>query len=603
MPKLKTNRAAAKRFRKTAKGFKRGQANRDTSSPRRRRSVSVSCAAPPWSTRPTSDAAAAAAQRLMRARRSDVTWHELNVASSLDADTRRSSPRRRATTTRGARSIAPRSRRSSRPASTRTATARRRSATIRALWITRINAAARGFGLSYSRLIAGLKAAGIEIDRKMLADLAVHDIAAFGAIAEKAKAALAAKYAGAGRVKDLESLVARTLADIGSSADLAALDAVRVAAARQEGRRHGAAEGARRLPAAERKAAGARINAVREERIAAALDARRAELERPRSSASSRAAASTSRCRGAASAGRPAPGHAHAPPHRGDLPPRRLQRRGGSRGRGRLPQLRGAQHPGQPSGAGDARHVLFRRRAPAAHAHLAGADPRDAAREAAAPHDRAGPRLPLRLRHDAHADVPPGRRPGGRRGREPREPEVGAARLRGAVLRAPRSACASGRRISRSPSRRPRSTSSACSAAARAAASASRRAGSRSLGCGMVHPNVLRPCGIDPERYTGYAFGMGIERLTMLRYGVNDLRLYFENDLRFLRAVRTGADHAHQSRMVGRVGGCRLDAATLGARLTMAASRSRRSSRPPPISRVSWSARCFESSATRTPTS
>jgi phenylalanyl-tRNA synthetase alpha chain len=51
----------------------------------------------------------------------------------------------------------------------------------------------------------------------------------------------------------------------------------------------------------------------------------------------------------------------------------------------------------------------------------------------------------------------------------------------------------------------------------------------------MVHPNVLRNVGIDPERYTGYAFGMGIERLTMLRYNVNDIRLYFENDLRFLR--------------------------------------------------------------------
>ena len=63
----------------------------------------------------------------------------------------------------------------------------------RALWVQRINAAARGFGLSYSRLINGLKTAGIEIDRKALADLAVHDIAAFGAIAEKAKAALASK--------------------------------------------------------------------------------------------------------------------------------------------------------------------------------------------------------------------------------------------------------------------------------------------------------------------------------------------------------------------------------------------------------------------------
>ena len=54
-------------------------------------------------------------------------------------------------------------------------------------------------------------------------------------------------------------------------------------------------------------------------------------------------------------------------------------------------------------------------------------------------------------------------------------------------------------------------------------------------GCGMVHPSVLANVGIDTERYTGYAFGMGIERLTMLRYNVNDIRMYFENDLRFLR--------------------------------------------------------------------
>ncbi len=55
------------------------------------------------------------------------------------------------------------------------------------------------------------------------------------------------------------------------------------------------------------------------------------------------------------------------------------------------------------------------------------------------------------------------------------------------------------------------------------------------LGCGMVHPKVFENVGIDNERYTGYAFGMGVERLAMLRYGVNDLRLFFENDLRFLR--------------------------------------------------------------------
>ncbi len=55
------------------------------------------------------------------------------------------------------------------------------------------------------------------------------------------------------------------------------------------------------------------------------------------------------------------------------------------------------------------------------------------------------------------------------------------------------------------------------------------------LGCGMVHPKVLSGVGIDTEKYTGFAFGMGVERLTMLRYGVKDLRQFFENDLRFLR--------------------------------------------------------------------
>lgn len=60
------------------------------------------------------------------------------------------------------------------------------------------------------------------------------------------------------------------------------------------------------------------------------------------------------------------------------------------------------------------------------------------------------------------------------------------------------------------------------------------------LGTGMVHPKVLEACGVDSERYTGYAFGMGIERLAMLRYGVNDIRLFFENDWRFLQQFRAG---------------------------------------------------------------
>lgn len=55
------------------------------------------------------------------------------------------------------------------------------------------------------------------------------------------------------------------------------------------------------------------------------------------------------------------------------------------------------------------------------------------------------------------------------------------------------------------------------------------------LGCGMVHPKVLENTGIDSERFTGFAFGMGVERLAMLKYGINDIRIFFENDLRFLK--------------------------------------------------------------------
>ena len=53
--------------------------------------------------------------------------------------------------------------------------------------------------------------------------------------------------------------------------------------------------------------------------------------------------------------------------------------------------------------------------------------------------------------------------------------------------------------------------------------------------CGMVHPNVLSMCGIDPEEYTGFAFGVGLERIALLKYEIDDMRLLYENDIRFLR--------------------------------------------------------------------
>ncbi len=62
------------------------------------------------------------------------------------------------------------------------------------------------------------------------------------------------------------------------------------------------------------------------------------------------------------------------------------------------------------------------------------------------------------------------------------------------------------------------------------------------MGCGMVDPNVLEACGIDSRKYSGFAFGMGVERIAMLRYGVKDLRLYFENDIRFCNSSKRYTD-------------------------------------------------------------
>lgn len=67
------------------------------------------------------------------------------------------------------------------------------------------------------------------------------------------------------------------------------------------------------------------------------------------------------------------------------------------------------------------------------------------------------------------------------------------------------------------------------------AVSAKVRDGSEILGCGMVHPRVLRMSGIDPEEYSGFAFGIGLERITLLKYEIDDMRLLYENDDRFLK--------------------------------------------------------------------
>ena len=102
------------------------------------------------------------------------------------------------------------------------------------------------------------------------------------------------------------------------------------------------------------------------------------------------------------------------------------------------------------------------------------------------------------------------------------------------------SACVSVRASSRSPSRAPKFDISCIVCGGRkparsAARCAAVKAGSRSGGAGMVNPKVFEAVGYDPEEVTGFAFGMGVERIAILKYGINDIRLFFENDVRFLR--------------------------------------------------------------------
>ena len=246
------------------------------------------------------------------------------------------------------------------------------------------------YGLSYSKLINGLNKAGFEVDRKVLADIAVHDAAAFGdhreAGAGRARQSRESRQSRVRRLRERSGSVGlstRAGAGEGSArferGDLAALDDVRVRWLGKKGRSPSSSNrsarcrrrSARRGPAHQRS----------QEAVQAALDARRAALEAVRpSSRSSPRGASTSRCRGAAR-------------QRGGLHPvtkarlrietlfrqRRLRRGHRARDRRRLPQLRSAQHPRRIIRRGRCTtRSIFPDGTAAAHAHLAGADPRAA---------------------------------------------------------------------------------------------------------------------------------------------------------------------------------------------------------------------------------
>ena len=396
------------------------------------------------------------------------------------------------------------------------------------------------YGLSYSRMIDGLNKAGVEIDRKVLADIAVHDTAAFGAIAQQAKTALGIELTREGVLADLTALREQALAEIAACGDLAALEEVRVRWLGKKGRFTEQAQGARRAArgrAARRRCAhqrrqgrgaGGDRGAARRARRAPTIERRAGRRSHRRDArrggARSRAACTRSPRRGCASRrcfAAPASSVAAGPEIEDDfhnfealnIPPNHPARAMHDTfyfPDGRLlrthtspVQIRALQERGAPL-ALIAPGRVYRRDSDMTHSPMF--------------HQLEGlvvgenvsfANMKAVLHGFLQAFF---------------EREL-AMRLRPVVS-------------SRSPSPPPRSTCRACSATARAAACASTPAGSRSPAAAWCTRTCSQASGVDAERYTGYAFGAGIDRLAMLRYGVNDLRLFFENDLRFLQQFR-----------------------------------------------------------------
>jgi len=340
-------------------------------------------------------------------------------------------------------------------------------------------------------------------------------------------------------VKDLESLVKRMLAEIGSSADLSALDAVRVATLGKKGELTELLKGLGRLPADERRTAGAAINTAKE-RITAALDARRAELEAASLDLELRA--------GAIDVTLPGRGQSV-----GGLHPV-------TRTRLRIESIfrRAGFSVAEGPEVEDDFHNFEALNIPADH-------------PARAMHDTFyfgdGKLLrthtsPVQIRAMKLQGVPirviaPG--PVYRRDSDVThtpmfhqveglviDEDISLANLKGVLTGFAEQFFEKPRGLRFRPSYFPFTEPSAevdiqCVLCDGAGCRICKQTGwLEILGCGMVHPNVLTACGIDATKWQGYAFGMGIERLAMLRYAVNDLRHFFENDLRFLAQFNRG---------------------------------------------------------------
>ena len=340
-------------------------------------------------------------------------------------------------------------------------------------------------------------------------------------------------------MKDLDSLVARTLADIASSADLAALDAVRVASLGRKGSVTELLKGLGSMPASERKSAGAAINQAKD-RIAAALDARRAELE----------AAALDRELASAAIDVTLPGRGQSV---GGLHPV-------TRTRLRIEAIfrRAGFSVAEGPEVEDEFHNFEALNIPANH-------------PARAMHDTfyfGDGRLlrthtsPVQIRAMMLQGVPirviaPG--PVYRRDSDVThspmfhqveglvlDEDVSLANLKGVLAGFAEQIFEKPRGLRFRPSYFPFTEPSAevdiqCVLCDGNGCRICKQTGwLEILGCGMVHPNVLAACGVDASRWQGYAFGMGIERLAMLRYAVNDLRMFFDNDLRFLAQFNRG---------------------------------------------------------------
>jgi phenylalanyl-tRNA synthetase alpha chain len=340
-------------------------------------------------------------------------------------------------------------------------------------------------------------------------------------------------------VKDLESLVARALADTDASADLAALDAVRVAALGRKGSVTELLKGLGSLPAGERKAAGAAINAAKG-RIAAAIDARRAALE---SADLERELAS-----GAIDVTLPGRGQSVGGLHpvtRARLRIEAIFRRAGfavAEG----PEVEDDFHNFE------ALNIPANHPARAMHDTFYFGDGRLLRTHTSPVQIRA-----MKLQGVPIRIIAPG--PVYRRDSDVThtpmfhqveglvlDEDVSLANLKGILTGFAEQFFEKPRGLRFRPSYFPFTEPSAevdiqCVLCDGAGCRICKQTGwLEILGCGMVHPNVLTACGVDATRWQGYAFGMGIERLAMLRYAVNDLRMFFENDLRFLAQFNRG---------------------------------------------------------------